>query len=251
MTRPDASQGIFETLLVRDGRVQALEAHLDRLAVSLSELFSTPLPDGVRSAILSRARSLSGEHRLRVDAVPHAGGAGIAITTSALTVRASVALGTPVTISGGLGSHKWRDRGLLDGLAERAGPGRIVLVADGDGQVLEAAWANLWLLDGEHLRTPPSDGRLLPGVTRARLLSLAPALGLRAEEQPIAMSDIHDPASAVFLTSSLRVTPLAPSGATSAPIDPRIAAIAEALASGGWSEPASTATGSDGPLIER
>jgi len=94
----------------------------------------------------------------------------------------------------------------LDALAEREGPGRVVLIADDDGQVLEAAWANVWLLDGRGLRTPPADGRILPGVARSRLLSLAPSLGLQAAEMPIPLTDVER-APTVFLTSSLRVGP--------------------------------------------
>ncbi len=61
------------------------------------------------------------------------------------------------------------------------------LLVDADGSVLEAAWGNFWLLEGDALVTPPADGRILPGVTRALLLELAPALGLHAREQPITL----------------------------------------------------------------
>ena len=53
---------------------------------------------------------------------------------------------------------------MLDG---SLAPTATALIVDGDEQVLEAAWANLWLIEGERLITPPADGRLLPGVTRA------------------------------------------------------------------------------------
>ncbi|MDQ6730581.1 MAG: aminotransferase class IV [Actinomycetota bacterium] len=234
MIRPDASHGVFETLLVRDGSVQALDAHLDRLAASVSELYAASLPEDARSQILNRARNLSGEHRLRVDAVPHAGGADTAVTTSPLTAPwAGATLGTPATISGGLGPHKWRDRRHLDALAEREGPGRAVLITDDDGQVLEAAWANVWLLECDGLRTPAADGRILPGVARSRLLSLAPSLGLQADEMPIPLTDVQR-APTVFLTSSLRVAALTRPRDPSARVDPRIVAIAEALDAGDW-----------------
>lgn len=234
MIRPDASHGVFETLLVRDGRVQALDAHLDRLAASVSALYAASLPDGARSEILNRVRDLSGAHRLRVDAVPHPGDARTAVTSSPLTApRAGATFDTPVTIGGGLGPHKWSDRRYLDALAERDGPASVVLIADDDGQVLEAAWANVWLLEGDRLRTPPADGRILPGVARARLLSLAPSLGLHADEVPIPVAGVQR-APTVFLTSSLRVAALARPRDLSTPVDPRVAAIAEALAAGDW-----------------
>ena len=76
------------------------------------------------------------------------------------------------------------------------------LLVDADGSVLEAAWANFWILDGRTLITPPADGRLLPGVTRARLLELAPSLGLEACERPISLAQARA-APAALLTSSL------------------------------------------------
>jgi para-aminobenzoate synthetase/4-amino-4-deoxychorismate lyase len=69
--------------------------------------------------------------------------------------------------------------------------------------VLEAAWANVWIEDGDGaLLTPPADGRILPGVTRASLLAL-PA----AREAALTLADLGR-ARAILLTSSVRlVTP--------------------------------------------
>ena len=102
----------------------------------------------------------------------------------------------PVTVAGGHGPHKWRDRRALGGDAG------VPLLVDEDGSVLEAAWANFWLLDGRRLSTPPADGRLLAGVTRARLLELAPSLGLEADERRISLDEARA-APAALLTSSL------------------------------------------------
>jgi para-aminobenzoate synthetase/4-amino-4-deoxychorismate lyase len=235
MTRPDPWLGVFETLLVRDGRVQALAPHLDRLAASVSELYGARLPWGLRTEILSTARGLTGEHRMRVDAVPDAGGARVTVTTSALSgPRISTANAVPITIGGGLGPHKWCDRRQLDAIAERVGSRSVVMICDDDGQVLEAAWANVWLLEGGRLRTPPADGRILPGVTRARLFSLAQSLGLEASEAPITPADVRD-APTVFVTSSLRVTAVTTLVRPSTPVDSRISALAQALAAGDWS----------------
>ncbi len=41
--------------------------------------------------------------------------------------------------------------------------------------VLEAAIANVWIAEGDALLTPPTDGRILPGVTRAHLLAQTPS----------------------------------------------------------------------------
>ena len=78
-------------------------------------------------------------------------------------------------LPGGLGRHKWRDRRLLQALAAHS-PGTVPLLLDTDGQVLEAAHANVWLVVGQALITPPADGRILPGVSRTALLARPRAL---------------------------------------------------------------------------
>jgi branched-subunit amino acid aminotransferase/4-amino-4-deoxychorismate lyase len=75
---------------------------------------------------------------------------------------------------------------------------------DRDGCLLEAAWGNLWLREGDRLITPPADGRLLPGVTRAALIELAPTLGFTVAEESVSLARAVE-ASEVFLTSSLRL----------------------------------------------
>ena len=99
----------------------------------------------------------------------------------------------PRALAGGLGRHKWLDR-----------PGEPHwLVCDLDGTVLESATANLWILKDGELLTPPADGRILPGTTRARLLESARA----TRESELTLDDLET-AEAIVLTSSIRlVTP--------------------------------------------
>lgn len=200
--RPDAAAGVFETLLVRSGRIQALVAHLARLAGSVRDLYGQELPAELHTVLPERAAALAGEHRLRVDVVPVRSALRWSVRTSPLDPRRPrVVRCAPVVVPGGIGRHKWSDRRLLDRLG--AG-GPVPLIVDRDGSVLEAAWASFWLLDGPRLVTPPADGRLLPGVTRARLLELAPSIGLRAAEEPISLvAAVHAPA--ILLTSSVQL----------------------------------------------
>jgi para-aminobenzoate synthetase/4-amino-4-deoxychorismate lyase len=195
---PDRAQGVFETMLVRRGQIHALDRHLERLAHSLGALYGTRLPPGLPRRLRRHAAGLSGEHRLRVDAVP---GQELRVTARPVAAgyRAPVAL-APLVVPGGLGPHKWRDRRLLDARPADPAP----LLVDADGTVLEAAWGNVWLLDGDRLTTPPADGRILPGTTRALLLERAPALGLTAREAPISL-DAMRTAPVTFATSSIRL----------------------------------------------
>ena len=158
-------------------------AHLDRLAASVSQLYGLTLPDRLADTVRRQASELSGAHRLRVDATPSEGRLSVSVTTTVLGARPRAFTCVPVTIAGGHGPHKWRDRTALTGGAD------VPLLVDEDGSVLEAAWANVWLLEGRRLSTPPADGRLLAGVTRARLFELAPSLGLEAAERRISLAE--------------------------------------------------------------
>ena len=140
---------------------------------------------------------------------------------AAMPTLAPIAL-APVVLPGGLGEHKWRDRTLLDALAERHGA--MPLLVDADGGVLEAAISNVWLLEGDALVTPPADGRILPGVTRARLLA---AVGGR--EEPCDLDRLAA-ADAVLLTSSIGLVRVA-AGSRDVPRT-RVRALWEALRAG-------------------
>jgi para-aminobenzoate synthetase/4-amino-4-deoxychorismate lyase len=228
---PDVSQGVFETLLVRDGRIQALPRHLTRMAVSVGQLYGLALPDRLPDTVRRRVGGLTGAHRLRVDAIPAGGRVRVCVETTELAARPRRFTCVPVTIAGGHGPHKWRDREALVG-----GPD-VPLLVDEDGSVLEAAWANVWLLEGRRLSTPPADGRLLAGVTRARLLELAPSLGLEASERPISLAQARD-AQGLLLTSSLSLAAAAALDGQPGPDDRLVERIRTALEDGDWDGPA-------------
>jgi para-aminobenzoate synthetase/4-amino-4-deoxychorismate lyase len=196
--RPDPALGVFDTLLVQDGRPVALECHLARLAASVAELYGAALPTtlaaGVHAAAADAA-SPTGRARLRIDADPDG---TVRITVSPARVRPEHPLVLkPFALPGGLGAHKWRDRRLLDALTALH-PGMVPILVDTDGLVLEAASANVWIVEGDALITPPADGRILPGTTRAALLADEPA----AREEPIPFERLAS-ADSVFLSSSI------------------------------------------------
>jgi len=206
-------------MFVNDGRVMAPARHLNRLAGSTAALFGHRPPRDLAARVRAAAADLTGRHRLRVDVVPG--------EDATLTV-APVAAGPPrpvtldpVVVPGGLGPHKWRDRRLLATVASRyrgtiSGFEQVPLLVDADGTVLEAAWGNVWILEGDALVTPPADERILPGVTRALLLELAPAMGLRPQEQPISLRRLQA-APVSFATSAIRLAVPATLGGQGAP----------------------------------
>jgi para-aminobenzoate synthetase/4-amino-4-deoxychorismate lyase len=140
----------------------------------------------------------------------------------------------PRTLPGGLGEHKWIDRGLLSALA--AGREGEPLLCDLDGFVLESARASVFCVEpGGRLLTPPADGRILPGVTRARVLELAPRLGLIVSVEPVSLDRLAG-ADELFVTGALGgVEPACLAGASNAPADAGrfTAALAARLAGAG------------------
>ena len=193
--RPDPALGVFETVLVEDGRPVALEHHLERLAASVAELHGAALPPTVLAGALAAAGEVTTRSRMRVLADAD-GAVRITMSPAGPPPAGSVVL-EPFALPGGLGAHKWRDRRLLEALAALH-PGTVPLLLDTDGLVLEAAHANVWIVEGDALITPPADGRMLPGVTRAALLAADDG----AREEPIDLDRLAS-ADALFLTSSI------------------------------------------------
>jgi para-aminobenzoate synthetase / 4-amino-4-deoxychorismate lyase len=207
--RPDRAIGVYETLLVLDDSPIELEAHLQRLSASVRELFAAELPAHARELVIERAAALP-VGRLRLTVTPGTGGV-VAVDVVAAPVdpenvfpswQRAIAL-RPFVVEGGLGGHKWADR---DGLAwtEATEPdGALPLVLDVGEEVLEASRANVFAVEGDSLVTPPTDGRILPGVARAAVIASARSLGIEVREESLG-ADRLLAAPEAFLTGSVR-----------------------------------------------
>jgi para-aminobenzoate synthetase/4-amino-4-deoxychorismate lyase len=194
--RPDPGHGVFETVLVLAGRPVALPQHLGRLAASLEQLYGASLHPGTAAQADSAAANLTAARaRLRIVAATD-GSVTIAVTAERTEDHSPLQL-TPFVLPGGLGAHKWRDRGLVQALTDRA-PGTVPLLVDADGLVLEAGHANIWIAERDALITPPADGRILPGTTRAMLLAEEP----HAQEEQIEFDRLLE-ADSISVTSSI------------------------------------------------
>jgi para-aminobenzoate synthetase / 4-amino-4-deoxychorismate lyase len=207
--RPDPRKGVFETMLVLGGEPVELEAHLDRLAASLDTLYEADLPRGATNEVRARARAIR-QGKLRLTVSPAAAGE-LETEIATAEVGAEEIFPGPeqgislrsLVVDRGLGNHKWADRRLLE-QAEAAQPGELALVVDSDGTVLEAARASVFaVLAGGQLRTPASDGRILPGIARQRVLDVADDEKIDACEDRLTLDHL-DEASEVFLAGSVR-----------------------------------------------
>lgn len=203
--KPDPAQGIFETMLVVRGEPVAEAAHLTRLEASLEAVYGIGLPVETDAVVAAHAADLQ-LGRLRLTAFPAngEGPSGLSLEVDAGELAAwphfpeqPVSL-VPHQVSGGLGCHKWADRAALPAAA----PGEAPLLVDGD-EVLEAAWANVFSVRNGAVFTPPLDGRILPGVTRATTIELARARGFEVFERALPMEELRR-ADEVFLTNSIR-----------------------------------------------
>ena len=203
---PDPSRGLFETLLVAEGRPVELDAHLDRLAASMREVFGAELPDSIRADAEREASGLE-LGRLRIDVAPGADGI---LVHSVAAKRIDPEFSFPergdalrsVTAPGWSGAHKWADRGWLEEIEAELGE-EVPLIVDADGQVLEAGRANVFAVVDGGLLTPPADERILPGTARAATIEIAGELGVPVAERGLTLADLRA-ADGVFLTSSVR-----------------------------------------------
>ncbi|HEU4737851.1 MAG TPA: aminotransferase class IV [Solirubrobacterales bacterium] len=202
---PDPAQGIFETMLVVRGEPVLPAAHLGRLEASLEAVYGFGLPARARQIVAERATELElGRLRLTVAPPPaeNSSEPGLEVDAGELDgwphfPEQPLSL-RPHQVDGGLGCHKWADRAALPDAAAGEAP----LLIDGE-EVLEAAWASLFAVRNGVVFTPPLDGRILPGVTRATMVELAEARGLEVVEGAIRLADLRL-ADEVFLTNSIR-----------------------------------------------
>ncbi len=207
---PRPAAGIVTALRVCQGEPDGLAAHLARLAASARALYGKELPPGLASQ-LSGCLDRGGSGRLRITVKPVGGplqcqvdfdrsgpwpldGPGARLRTVWLPDQLA-----------GLGQHQWADRRLLCQLAARSelGPDEQLLLLDAAGEVLETDRANVFAVIGGVLRTPAADGRILPGVTRARVLAAARDEGLPVVAGSLTAAELLA-ASEVFVTSAVQ-----------------------------------------------
>jgi para-aminobenzoate synthetase/4-amino-4-deoxychorismate lyase len=202
--RPDPAQGVFETTLVVGGRALAVEAHLRRLAASLAELYGIEPPAGAERLIAEAADGTT-LGRLRLTVAPGGEASVVVAAVDEDLVFPSwerAAELAPIVVPGGIGAHKWADRRLLSAAEAEVAPA-VPLVVDADGAALEGSRGSLFAVSGDALVTPPADGRLLPGITRAQAIEAAGRLGLELREEVVSVEALAA-ADEVFMTGAVR-----------------------------------------------
>lgn len=74
------------------------------------------------------------------------------------------------------------------------------VLASRDGWVIDGSTANVWIVSGKTLATPPA-GPAVSGVARGLIFDAAPASGIRCEERAIAVDEL-DAAEEVFFSNA-------------------------------------------------
>jgi 4-amino-4-deoxychorismate lyase len=220
--------GIFETILVVNGKPRELGPHLDRLARSAAML-DLPEPDLDAWDRISRlvVRNWAGASEFALKLVytrgiegdPAAEPTGFALgqQIDAKVLRARAEGISAVTL----------DRGIEPDLAERApwlllgaksvsygvnmaalreagrrGADDVIFTA-ADGSVFEGPTSTVVMARGNVLYTPPFDIGILPGTTQAALFRGAERAGRTVKSEPLRVEDLYS-ADGLFLASSVR-----------------------------------------------
>ena len=216
------ADGVYEVVRTYGGKPFATDEHLARLSRSLEALeLKNPLAVEQWKSIIDEGIHRSGFAEAivylqitRGCAPRHRGIPKDVEPTVVMTVRQ---LGPPATKVRETGiavitvpEFRW-SRGdiksiallpsvLAYQMAKKAGANDAIFVGD-DDVVNESTAGNVFVVTRGRLRTPPKSMRILPGVTRDKLLEAARAGGVETAEERITKSDLYA-ADEMFLTST-------------------------------------------------
>jgi 4-amino-4-deoxychorismate lyase len=221
--------GLFETLLVRDGRVRFLEAHFARLAIGCARLAipfdaehalraeitaaSTRAPAlavlkliVTRGSGVRRGYAAAGPVRPRRMLSLFAAPPLPAVDTGVDARLATLTLAENPALAG----IKHLNR--LENVLAAREPGHEAvfesLLRNASGDVIGGTMTNVFAVQAGRLTTPPVDRCGVAGVMRSVVLRECVALGISASESHIALADLLG-ADEVFITNArIGVVPL-------------------------------------------
>ncbi|MEP6696645.1 MAG: aminotransferase class IV [Pseudonocardiales bacterium] len=218
--------GIFETLLVREGRAWLLDEHLDRLVNSAvrmdlavpsppewRELASTALDawpadrEGVLRLVCTRGPEAGGPPTVyaTIAAVPaetlRQRATGIEVITRPLGLPADVRQDAPWLL-GGVKTTSYAVAMAVLRDARRQAADDVIWTSL-EGEVLEGPTATVVWAVGQTLHTIPAETGILEGTTVDHLMTQAPRHGFGTARSRAAVADLHA-ADALWLLSSVR-----------------------------------------------
>jgi D-alanine transaminase len=217
------ADGVYEVIRLYDGIPYTLEEHLDRLGRSAAGInLPVPMPNDELSSAIADLINATGVGEgmiyLQLTRGPaprnHAQPADPSPTLLFYT-RPLDPVPAPGTAPGtrilSVIDERWKrcwiksiallPNTLAKTAAVAAGAEEAVFVDA--GIVTECAASNLFAIRSGKLCTHPVGPKVLPGITRQILLTLAPALGIPVEEKPLTESEARS-ADELFITSTTR-----------------------------------------------
>jgi branched-chain amino acid aminotransferase len=215
--------GVFSTIRVQDGVMFAWERHWSRMHRDAARM-RVPFPD--RAPWLEEGlyrlidKNQAANSTLRVVIVRNRGGMWegpaaserpfdlIAFTAPLSDWGAAVKLGVvpnarhAASEFAGTKYLSWSENLARYERAHDQGFDEVILLNE-RGEIAECTSANIFIVSGDRVWTPPLSSGCLPGVTRALLLEEIRVPGITVAEKEIAMADA-EAADEIFITSTTR-----------------------------------------------
>jgi branched-chain amino acid aminotransferase len=123
-------------------------------------------------------------------------------TEGAAVIVSSVRRNSPRALDPAIKSGNLINNILAVREAQAAGALEPILLNE-DGEVAEGASANVFIVKGGAVLTPPLRAGILPGVTRELVLEIGRGLGIPAREETLRVADLLA-ADEAFITSTLK-----------------------------------------------
>jgi 4-amino-4-deoxychorismate lyase len=199
----------FETLRVYRGSPFMLAEHLERLATSIDALALPSLDDGLVEQLVGEVHAALGDadYAMRIYrtsrtavvlASPIPG--DIERTRARGITLSTLDLGIPPQLLAGVKSTSYALPFAARRAAQRERADDVLFRAG--ASILECATANVWLREGDVLLTPSLGPRVLPGITRQVVSTLAPEAGFGAREADVPLERLLA-ADEAFTSSSV------------------------------------------------
>lgn len=214
--------GVYEALKIHDGRIFAKQEHLDRLDRSMKAIRIVPTWNRAElEKILGDLATRSGLSDARiylqvtrgVGPRHHEFSSGMT-PTLAIFIDPLPPLPEEIREKGvkaiTVADERWyrpyiKTLNLLPNVlarqqAEESGAYEAILIRDGE-HVTECSSSNVFIVINDTIITPPTDGRILPGVTRALLLKAAQEANYSIKEDYVKLTELQS-ANEIFITNT-------------------------------------------------
>lgn len=221
--------GVFETLMLRQGVVHKLDRHSRRF-VNSAAMLNLPEPDialwhratevaaqafqdevGAPEAALrwvySRGREATGQPSGWITVAPisaeveRARKEGVDVMTAERGFRIDLSQRSPWALVGAKTLSYAANMAALRTAKER-GYTDVIFISN-EGHVLEGPTSSVIAVQGKTLLTPPTDAGILPSTTQAAIFHMAEQDGWETQQKPLTVADLVD-SDGVWLVSSVR-----------------------------------------------